>query len=736
MSYTSTVMVSLALLAAAGWGCASPNAVQPADARPPQRPEFEALAQQLRDSDNAWVGMAQVPPLERELAQTQPPAARAQTFFSLAWHHVRLGEIDAAIARIEEALTLARSGGADDETRGEIMFLRGVIYVRQAEVGNCILRHNKDCCILPLAGGGIHGQPGPARSARAAFEEYLAELPRNAKVAWLLNIVAMAIGDWPDAVPERYRIPREAFVSEYEVGRFEDVAPALGVDRFANAGAVVADDFDGDGLIDVVASTSDPGGSMIHYRNRGDGTFEDVTARSRLDDQLGGLNVVGTDYDNDGDVDLFVLRGAWLFDAGGRMRRSLLRNEKDGTFTDVTREAGLAEPTRPSQAAAWGDYDGDGDLDVFVGNESPENDPTRYPSQLFRNNGDGTFTDVAAEAGVLNHSYAKGVAAGDYDDDGDLDLYVSNIGPNRLYRNEGGMRFVDVAPSLGMEHPTGRSFATWFFDFDNDSDLDLYVGAYDATVADIWHDLRGEPDGATRPCLYRNNGDGTFTDVALDVGFDHAWLPMGANFGDLDNDGWLDFYLGTGDPLYVSIMPNVMLRNDLGRRFQNVTTSAGTGHLQKGHGVAFADFDEDGDQDLYHQLGGFYPGDRFKSALFANPGHGNHFLVLKLAGTRSAASAYGARITVVVRTAEGERRIHRAVGSVSSFGGSPQRQEIGLGRAESIREVEIVWPTSGERQVFHDVPLDAKLRVVEGAERYEVLSPPRADLLEAARRKR
>jgi hypothetical protein len=140
--------------------------------------------------------------------------------------------------------------------------------------------------------------------------------------------------------------------------------------------------------------------------------------------------------------------------------------------------------------------------------------------------------------------------------------------------------------------------------------------------------------------------------------------------------------------------------------------------LQKGHGVAFADLDGDGDQDIYHQLGGFYLGDRFHNALFENPGHGNRFLHLKLVGVRSNRTGVGARVQVVV---PGPREIHRAVGSVSSFGGSPLRLEIGLGQAASIERLVVRWPGGKGAEVFTDVPLDSYLRITEGEGTFEVL---------------
>ena len=169
---------------------------------------------------------------------------------------------------------------------------------------------------------------------------------------------------------------------------------------------------------------------------------------------------------------------------------------------------------------------------------------------------------------------------GDYDNDGHLDLYVSNIGENRLYHNNGDGTFTDVAAKLGVTRPRKISFATWFFDYNNDGWLDLFVAAYDAPIEEVCADYLGLPHRATPPCLYQNNGDGTFTDVALKVGLAHAYFPMGSGFGDLDNDGFLDIYLATGGPKFVTLMPNVMLRNDAALKFQNVTASGGFGHLQ------------------------------------------------------------------------------------------------------------------------------------------------------------
>ncbi|MDX1747884.1 MAG: VCBS repeat-containing protein, partial [Halobacteriales archaeon] len=376
------------------------------------------------------------------------------------------------------------------------------------------------------------------------------------------------------------RLPEDALESPVPFRRLRNIAPELGVDAVDLAGGAVMEDFDGDGWLDLVSGTWDPCAPMKAFRNDGRGGFVDVTSDWGLDTQLGAFNLESGDFDEDGMVDLLVLRGGWLGE-DGRIRNSLLRNDLDretGRFVDVTVSAGLAYPAYPTQTAGWADYDGDGDLDLFVGNETAETETTNpqtlsggsaaYPSQLFRNEGDGSFTEIARLAGVTNDRYTKSVAWGDYDDDGDPDLYVSNIGPNRLYRNDGPgedgiVQFTDVAPELGVVEPAAQSFGAWFFDYDNDGDLDLWVGRYGALIEEVSASYLGYQPTGQSPVLYRNDGD-TFTDVSKEVGLERPLLPMGANYGDLDNDGYPDVYLGTGVPDPDALMPNVLYHNQRG----------------------------------------------------------------------------------------------------------------------------------------------------------------------------
>jgi hypothetical protein len=197
---------------------------------------------------------------------------------------------------------------------------------------------------------------------------------------------------------------------------------------------------------------------------------------------------------------------------------------------------------------------------------------------------------------------------------------------------------------------------------------------------------------------------------------------MGSNFGDIDNDGYLDIYLGTGNPGYASLLPNVMLHNKEGKFFVDVTASSGTGELHKGHGVAFADIDNDGDEDLLTEIGGAVPGDRHAFRLFENPGNGNDWISLHLVGVKSNRSAIGARIKVTVQDgSQPTRSIYRTVGSGGSFGASPLQQHIGLGKDARIQEIEIWWPTSNTRQHFKDVPKNEFLEIKEFSNNYTKL---------------
>jgi hypothetical protein len=275
-----------------------------------------------------------------------------------------------------------------------------------------------------------------------------------------------------------------------------------------------------------------------------------------------------------------------------------------------------------------------------------------------------------------------------------------------------------MAKALGVEGPIA-SFPTWFFDYDNDGCQDLFVSSYVQSVTEIVNELLKRPVQVETTRLYRSTCRGGFEDVSEATGVNRVSMAMGANFGDIDNDGFLDFYLGTGSPSYGALVPNLLFRNEGGKRFADVTLLTGTGHLQKGHGVAFGDVDGDGDQDIFLHTGGAVPGDAYGNVLFRNPGSPHHWLRVKLVGGKTNRAAIGARIkAIVVEPGAQPRAIQRVVSSGGSFGGSSFEQHIGLGRAQRVKSLEIYWPTTGTRQVFDDVGGDQTIEIAEMQKTY------------------
>ncbi len=592
----------------------------------------------------------------------------------------------------------------------------GLAWLRFGEQENCVFNHSEDACLFPIKGKGVHIHPQGSENALKIFKKLLDRNPNDLRSLWLYNVAATTLGLYPNSIDEKYRIDPSLLESDYPLPRFYDVAAKAGVDIMGLSGGGIMADFNHNGFLDIMASSWTLDDETKLLLNKGDGTFHDASHEAGLKGIVGGLNMTYADYDNDGDLDVLILRGAWL-NKWGYQPNSLLQNNGEGSFRDVTKEAGLLS-FHPTQTATWFDYDGDGWIDLFIGNETTEGDT--HASELYHNNGDGTFSEVAQQSGIAVKAFVKGCASGDYDNDGRPDLFLSVLrGKNYLFRNagpgeNGGWRFEDATEKTGVSEPIA-SFPCWFWDYDNDGWEDLFVSGYQIdSVGDVAAAYLGKPNGLETPRIYRNNRQGGFDDVSATAGLELCWMPMGANFGDLDNDGWLDFYVGTGDPPMETVLPNQMYRNDRGKTFQDVTTSGNFGHLQKGHAVSFGDYDNDGDQDVHIVMGGAYQGDRFMNALFENPGSSYRFLKLHLEGRKSNRAALGARIHVLVKTPDGERSIYRTKSSGGSFGCNPSRLEIGLGDATEILSLEVFWPSSNTKQTFENLELDKGYRIVEG----------------------
>jgi len=693
---------------------------------------LRAILDELIASSAPFLGEGTLRAINLRIAALRPGAAPVDVmnlYASRGDELMQVGRIEEAIQDYERMTAIAKTLN-EPRTMQACLRRLGVAWMRLGERQNCVARHNADSCLLPLEDGAVHVDRKGSETAVGCFTAALNLPPVDNATIWLLNLAHMTLGSWPDGVPARWRIPARAFAPEHALPRMFDVAPKLGLATPDRAGGAAFDDFTGDGLLDLVTSSLDLRQRLHFFEQKPDATFVEVGVQKGLAGVLGGLNLMHFDANGDGRLDLLVLRGGWM-GVHGRIPNSLLIQQADGTFLDLTLEAGI-EILAPTQAGAVADVDNDGDLDLFLGYEDLHAASTvRFRSRLFLNRGDGTFEDGTKAAGVGDAGFVKGAAFGDYDRDGLPDLYVSTMsGPNHLYRNEGGGKFSDVAASLGVAAPED-AFSCFFFDYDNDGHLDLYVSCYEmvdragATCA-FYRDGSVTCD-VNR--LYRNDGKGGFVDVTREVRLDRVAFPMGSNFGDVDNDGWSDLYLATGSPEFAVLVPNIMYRNDGGRRFQDVTSATDTGHLQKGHSVAFADWDEDGDQDLFEQLGGAFLDDGFADALYENPGHGHHWLTVRLVGTKSNRFGIGARIRARIAepaaagTPESviERNVFAFVGTNSSFGGNSLQAEMGLGKATRLVELEVYWPASGTLQTFRDVPLDRIVRIVEGEQEPVVL---------------
>ncbi len=537
----------------------------------------------------------------------------------------------------------------------------------------------------------------------------LLESINRLEALWLLKLTHQRQGTDAPALLPRYRFPQRSLVPTATNLRFAEVAARVGVAKKDRGRGSAWLDFDGDGDFDLFSV----GIQVEHalYRNDG-GQFRDVAHLAGLADARGGWAAASADFDNDGDDDLFVSRDAWE----GRAPNSLYRNDA-GAFIDSGRAAGMADSS-DSFTATWLDFDGDGYLDLYVANGVTG---TGAPNALLHNQQNGAFLDVATAAAVADSGKTIGTAAGDFDGDGLTDLYAVNIGQfNRLYRNLGDGTFADEAERAGVLFPVEGGYVAFFFDLDNDGYLDLFASTMSAFPDVLNSMVTGEAIEPNRPFLYRNLGDGTFADIATTAGLKRSFGSMGAGFGDLDNDGFVDIYLANGGPQMARLEPNALFRNLGDGTFTDITATAGTGSLGKGHGATFADFDQDGDLDLYVGLGGHYDADTWDNALYRNDGPAQHYLSIQLIGTQTNRSAIGVQVAAFAagRTVRAQRQ--------SGFGFGSSNEPIlhlGLGSATRVDSLHVLWPGQPPQR-FLDLPVDCRIRIAQREADYLMLRRP------------
>jgi VCBS repeat protein/ASPIC/UnbV protein len=549
------------------------------------------------------------------------------------------------------------------------------------------------------------------RSGRYAdVARYATELMRSGgahpRTRLLLCLAADRCGGYSPDVPAEMRMQVRSGRQPTTL-KLVDIAARIGLDKTSGGRGTAVFDYDGDGRLDVLVAATHGGCTLYH--NNGDGTFTDVSIESGMDTCLLAFTTIVGDYDNDGRPDIFVTRNGFF---SGDC--SLYRNNGDGTFTDVTAGSGL-EGWGPAFTAAWADYDQDGYLDLYVAFNLGSFFERKTKNRLYHNNGDGTFTDVTDRAGLVTDCPTIGVAWGDYDNDGRPDLFVSNsIGRSQLFHNNGDGTFTDVSRESGLDRYGVGSICYWI-DYDSDGWLDLVQNVW-SDAEDVIHTLEhgeGPPDGQPLR-VWRNNRDGTFTLRSRELGITGCWGTMSGNAADIDNDGYDEIVLGNGSPRMERFEPLTLLQND-GRRFRDVTFSAGLPMVGKSHGVNMADLFGDGRMTIIVASGGAYPGDLLTVGAFCPTELLGHYLNVRLVGTVSNRSAIGARIKLVA----GKRPQHRLVSGGSQFGCLPFEQHFGLGTTDVVDEIEVWWPSGLRQTLAGPIPADKTILITETANRID-----------------
>ena len=451
---------------------------------------------------------------------------------------------------------------------------------------------------------------------------------------------------------------------------FSDESQSAGVaepDSGTGHGVTFAD-FNGDGLLDIYMVNWGNQPNFL-FINNGDGTFTNRAEAYGVTVPLGSdRGVSAADFDNDGDMDFYVSSGGHNY---------FFRNDNNQRFTNITYSANVSDGGE-GMNVCFGDYDNDGDLDLLITNQD------YGENQLFHNNGDGTFSKVTEQAGLGNHKYSNGAAFFDYDNDGYPDIFIARGTRDKnysglLYHNNGNGTFTELAASAGAGVP-GNELGVAIGDYNNDGYLDIYV-------TEVWQPNR----------LYRNNGDGTFTDVAAQAGVADAGRNVGCTFGDFNNDGYLDIYETTYGGY------NRLYRNNGDGSFSKVGGFAGVNHWGNGFGLTLGDYNRDGQVDIFLSNAGQ------RAVLFKNNGSGHGWLALKLTGQQSNRSAIGARIKAV---AGGKTQIREICGGSSYVSENSLEVYFGFGNADSIDSLVIHWP-SGIVQKFMHLQLNQYLSITE-----------------------
>ena len=478
---------------------------------------------------------------------------------------------------------------------------------------------------------------------------------------------------------------------------FTDATLSAGLNGSGYAfGDPIWGDFDNDGHLDLFVDNH-YNQAVYLYRNKGNGTFTNINSTS-------GLKLAGDrhgsgwgDFDNDGDLDLFVTKGARHGTTLGTKKDELALNLGAGQFTNIAEAAGVTDTYGRGRSVAWGDYNNDGYLDLLLGNDKTD-------LALYKNNGDGTFTNVATQAGLGQLQYTECTFA-DYNNDGFPDIFCTDSGIDPLnndilLKNNKDGTFTNVSGRAGIL-PLSNGRAIAWGDYDRDGNLDLFIS-------------RGTANEAVGQTLYRNKGDGTFTDVTAQAGLGRISNNRAAAWGDFDNDGYLDLYVVNSGSDPVGKGGNYLYRNKKDGTFANVASSAGVDVLvaSRGRGAAWGDYDNDGFLDLFVTNGedntDFIMGPQI---LYHNEGNHNNWLKVKLVGTASNRRGLGAKVVIQVDQTIQYRESNGGGGHFLSQGAEPLH--FGLGQATLVSQITVKWP-SGLKQNLNNLSANQEITIFEG----------------------